>query len=242
MNSVHLIIFAIVMLGSFIKWVAKKAEEQKAIKQAREMQERRQTEMLRTGRDPDSEQARPAPVVQTIRANDMRQKEMLERRQQQLRELRAKAARDQAGAGEPMVKELWPGGPVIVVDKGGAPAAPKAQPMMQPKPRPVPQARPMPKPAQASQPKRAQATGSGRGVAKMKPVNKTKGKKAPSNPAGAGIAPIAPIARVAGAPTVGRAAAGRGGSGMEMPTTAADWRRALVMAEIFQPPMALRNG
>ena len=51
----------------YAEYVAKKAEEQKAIKQAREMQERRQTEMLRTGRDPDSEEARPAPVVQTMR-------------------------------------------------------------------------------------------------------------------------------------------------------------------------------
>lgn len=135
MNNLQLYAILLVFAASGINWLFKQLREKAEIKRLEQAKQKRAEDLLRTGRDPTAETAISGPG-QVIDTNDAqaRLRELAQRRQQQLRELRKKTQPGQAGgeggdegerplptasageaAGRPMSRELWPGGPVVVI-------------------------------------------------------------------------------------------------------------------------------
>lgn len=169
--------FAIIiffLLFSAISWTVRKLKEQNEVKRAREMNEAREREILRTGRDPNAEplpdltppsqQVRPDPVLSP--GADRRQiaAEQARAELRRLRQMRSPgtpmhapgvgAASQQqqpmspsAAGPAPIRTELWPGGPVIEITPNAG-ANPPVKPQM-PAQRPQ-QQQPMARPAGAS--------------------------------------------------------------------------------------------
>ena len=80
----------LIMAISAVSWILQRLKEQAAIKKAKEAQERRKLEELRTGRALD---APPGPE----RPDQAAMQDLAARRQAQLRELRARQQQQQAG-------------------------------------------------------------------------------------------------------------------------------------------------
>lgn len=81
---IHLIIFIILLAFSAISWVYRQLKAQQAVKRIKDIEEQRQLEVLRTGRDPAAE-------LQEDTGETQRQRELAARREAQLTELRRRA-------------------------------------------------------------------------------------------------------------------------------------------------------
>jgi len=153
MNNLQLYVILLFLGASALSWLFKQLKAKAAVKRADQDRHRRTEEQLRTGRTPTAEAAASGPG-QVIDTNDAqaRLRDLAQRRQQQLRELRKKAQSGQTGgesgddgerpvlatsvgeaAGGPVQRELWPGGPVVVIGpmgggggRGAGSAAPPA--------------------------------------------------------------------------------------------------------------------
>lgn len=230
-GTVQILLFALVLSWSGLMWLIRYLREQKKIRDARDREAQRRTEALRTGRDADTFAApvltpRMAPSSQQVGAAEA-QRELQERRQQQLRELRKKVAGQQptpiptrqvARAAPPTARpgpatiELWPGGPKVVVGQAGAPQPPRQQQVAQQQPQRS-QKKKRPRPPQPGATESTYAPG--------------------SIHARAEISAIRSLDDRAEIPSTGVAAA-------DMPRTAQQWRTAFIASEVLGTPVGLR--
>jgi hypothetical protein len=127
---IELWVFLGIGLLSFIQWLIKKAQAQQELKKARRLQQQREAEILRTGRDPVAERAA-----------------QLKAEQERLRRMEAQppqedSSQQPAGESQPQTieRELWPGGPVIVITQNGPTVRPSGSPSPTSTPSPVNQA------------------------------------------------------------------------------------------------------
>lgn len=256
-NYIHLIILLLFVGFSVISWVVRKLQEQAQIRRIQAERERRELEMLRTGRVRDAD----APPVATGGEGD-RLRDLAARRQAQLQELRRRAQermRAERGEGGPRQESpvvYIPGsaGPVVV-ERGRTPRPPATTPP----PRPVPAGRtpvPVRRPGQGGQPVTPRPARVGpapepqrRRSAQPPPVREPSRRRA--EPVARPSAPppprVDPAAAVPPAPVAAGAAARRGPvaagaallGGRRM--TPEEWRRAFIMKELLSEPVGLRD-
>lgn len=96
---------------SVIQWLIKKAQAQQQLQKARRLQQMREQEILRTGRDPVAERAAQLKAEQ-----DRLRRMEIEAAQSTQSSQPASSAGDQP---QTIERELWPGGPVIVITQNG---------------------------------------------------------------------------------------------------------------------------
>jgi hypothetical protein len=264
-NQINLYIFLLVLAASGLSWLFRQLNEAKERKRALQAEQRRKDEILRTGRDPSETAANP---MQEADANQ-RLREIAARRQAQLRELRKKQQAGGEGSGEvtarpapvagggsagggaggpPVGRELWPGGPVVVAGpRGGAgpaqipapdrpgtnvprqdvrPKTPKrtaAEPVSM---GPVVSTKPTPAAAVKRRAEQRQAAAA-RQLAQQRAMQEDlSGPGTTSRSMPARVAAVAPErAKPAWTP----------------PRTTAEWRAALIAAEVLGPPVASRS-
>ncbi len=250
-------IFVLLAAFSAISWVVKKLQEQAAIKAAQEREGRRSDEILRTGRDPQA-QAEAARAPGNLDDAQARLRELAQRRQAQLRELRKREqAQGQQGAppqqpvpshqpsAGPVTAELWPGGPVIVLQHG--PAAPAAPSPRVPAPGPVfaPQQRQTSQPRPARAAKDGSAKKAAQDAARKRALELRQAAERQRNQQSAMAQD-----REDEATSRARAVAARPGVQAAVqeavlvwtpPQTANAWRDAFIAAEVLGPPVALRE-
>lgn len=266
-NNLQFWVFVIVFAFSGISWVVRKLQEQAAIKAAKDREARRREEILRTGRDPAAGDGASEGSLDDAQA---RLRELAQRRQEQLRELRK---REQAGGGEaatprpaapqstqpsqaprtgPVTAELWPGGPVVVVRPAQAPAqaAPPARPRPQTaSPRPA-EKRPTvmggsPEAARAEREvaakRAARAAANRRAEQVQRAAEQQEAKEAAI--AKAQAARLVQGAAVRESRAVAVAVVKREGVGdvWTPPRTADAWREAFIASEVFGPCLAQRR-
>lgn len=244
----QLIYFAFLLVASgamaTFRWYQKKKVVMDIERAARE----REQEILRTGRDPSAQQPtlvnRPEPARQMN--HRPREADLMAERQEALRQLRRQETQTATGttptpapAGGTITRELWPGGPVIVINAGGgggtpAPAAPPPMPVQraQPAPRPLPVQPPQQaRPQKAKQPQKKQA---------RQPVQRA--ASAESRHDEAYYARERSLARMK-ASSVSDASSGDAHAEpiFVKPTTPQQWRAAFIAAEVFGTPVSLRD-
>ncbi len=246
-----ILIYAILLLLGGLQSAYKAYLRKKAIRDAQQAEAARQQAILRTGRDPLAEQ-----VAAQQRQAQRAEAEALAQRQEALRQLRTQqqeaAGRSeqppvlqptQTGGG-PITRELWPGGPVVVI--GGAKPAPAPQPRpaqarplpprpqeqrrqaKQPSPRPQPQVRSAPpqrRPTAPEQPRQARTTLQSRQESRHDAAyyqrERTLAKmQASTNVEKASEAPV---------------------SAFVLPSTPQQWRSAIIAAEILGTPVSMRD-
>lgn len=251
-NYVQIIVFALLIGFSGLSWLFRKLKEQAEIKQARDLAERRTAEMLRTGRDPDSDRpiasapiamagAEPAPSLSRDQAEQ--QRELAERRRQQLRQLRDRLAGKPPAAPStgPVAGELWPGGPVVVIGPSRSPAPAGPTPGSAPRPSLTP---PTPRPATmrmgpASPPGSPRQASPRTAEQTFRPKAKKKVRRPDAPPS----QKPAPAARSFRQPepdlTVQREPIPIGAA--YVPTDIDSWRQAFVAAEIISAPIGIRG-
>lgn len=116
----HLIFVIILLAFSGISWVYRQLKAQQALKRAKDREEQRQLEVLRTGRDPAAETHQDSAEAQ-------RQRELAARREAQLAELRRRAQqRATQQSGEPASR------PTMATPPVAPPPVPRSQPMPPP--------------------------------------------------------------------------------------------------------------
>jgi hypothetical protein len=150
--KVQLVIFIIMLLMGGIQAMYRAYQKKKVQLEAERFERERRDTILRTGRDPLAEQA-------AAMQRDAQREEaaLMAQRQEALRQLRAQQeAANQGGqrginppalpqspaptsGGGPITRELWPGGPVIVIN---GPAPSPQQQQQRPAPNQLPQQRP----------------------------------------------------------------------------------------------------
>lgn len=156
-----ILIYAVLLLLGGLQAAYKAYLRKKTIRDAQQAEADRQQTILRTGRDPLAEQ-----VAALQRQAQRDEAEALAQRQEALRQLRTQqqeaAGRNEpppvpqptmGGGSGPITRELWPGGPVIVINGPKAAPAPQPRPAQSfpAQPRPA-QTRPtLPRPAQTRQ-------------------------------------------------------------------------------------------
>jgi hypothetical protein len=224
---INLIVIALIVGFSALSWLARKLQEQAARKRALEEIERRRAELLRTGKDPG------VVVEPVLSAQEARLQEIAARRQAQLQELRRRAQMRQQQGGS--VTARVPGLP----PRASTPV-PVPMPRPAPSPRPVPIARP-PAPAPPRTPSRGP----------VEPARRPRSAPPAAVPRPARPAAIRPAPRPE---VIGESHAERlvpdvplepprpkAGHRRWSPRSAAEWRRAVVLAEILGPPVG-RKG
>lgn len=155
MGRYQFLIYLIPVVLAVMQTVYRAYQKKRALIDAENAERERQQTILRTGRDPLAEQAAAAQ-----REAQRREAEIMAERQEALRELRRQQGetatpgspppvpqpamgggnRGGGGPGGPITRELWPGGPVIVI--GGAEPAPQRQDTRQRRPEQVQQREP----------------------------------------------------------------------------------------------------
>ncbi len=242
---IKIILAVVVALIYGIMFLLKKAQEQAAIKRAKDEQARRHLEGLRTGRVEQesvastvvvgSQEGNPTPL--SHQEATRRLQELAERRRQQLDELRRRAA----AQGQPVPTSLPP--VAAPVPEQARPAQPQARPVIARQTGPAPARRGAPRPQPAVRPAKV-----------ARPPNKTnaerrresdevdeteraarreaqramgKDKAAPKQ------APVAPVAGMKS--VIGKILLPHGKAG------AAEWRRIMMLREILATPVALRD-
>ena len=128
------ILLAFVAL-SFLQWLIRRLQEQSAIKRKKQAEQRRQEEILRTGRDPD-QQARQPDTASVSAEAAARQARLRELRQKQLEDMRRKGQPRPAPGAQARVPQpsptQRPGSPgrtgPIVIGPGAGSAPPQTRP------------------------------------------------------------------------------------------------------------------
>jgi hypothetical protein len=231
-NWVRLIGFLIVVGFSVLSWVLRKLQEQAAKRKVQEQIERRELELLRTGRATTE-----APQAQAAASGPPSQSEV-DRRIEELRRRREAMARRRVEEGgrtaTPPISPTPPAPPqdrpMVFAGTSGPFVPPRPRPVVLVPP-PVPQqARTTPsRPRRDARPDEAQrakptARASGRGNL-ASTLEKRDAARADQ---------IAQTAPPAPAPAPRSADA--------VPRSAAEWRRALISREVLAPPLGLRSS
>lgn len=263
-NNLQFWVFVVVFAFSGMSWVVRKLQEQAAIKAAKDREARRREEILRTGRDPAAGEGASEGSLDDAQA---RLRELAQRRQEQLRELRK---REQAGGGEtaaarpavpqpaqapqaprpaPVTAELWPGGPVVVVGPGQAPVQAAPRPRAQTsQPRP-PEKRPAamggsPEAVRAereqSAKRAARAAANRRAEQVQRAAEQQEAKEAAIAKAQAARLVQGAAVRESRAAAVAAVKREGAGDAWTPPRTAEAWREAFIASEVFGPPVSGR--
>lgn len=244
MNNQHWtqLVTVLALVGfSVLSWIFKKLQEQAQIKRARDAIEKRELEMLRTGRDP-SQEAAPAPARQETAVGI---DEAAARREAQLRELRRRAAaRSQPGGGAVFVPPRPGGhtgarGPILIIPGSTGPTVPQPARAAQPArtssaPRPtgrqiVPT--PLPIPRQAG---RSRAT-----PRKPPPLQQRPAPHDHDDGESVVHTLISDISHPQAPPT---AEPDRRAGPAKFTLSPSDLRRAVILREIFDPPLSERSS
>ncbi|MBL8991634.1 MAG: hypothetical protein JNJ48_08660 [Phycisphaerae bacterium] len=268
--NIQVIVILLLFAFSGLSWLFRKLKEKAEVQRANAERQRHIEEMLRTGRDPLTgapagapvepmtaaarEQVYTPPAVagQPDDADTRRQRELADRRREQLRQLRDRLAGKPGPAQpQPVSGELWPGGPVVVIGQAGspapqAPASPSrpSQPGGSSTPRQRASSRPAPPPQTAP-----------------RPAKKKRPQPEPARPALSAEAMAAirdkresDLARRQGAAriTAGDTDASRADAvrvrrddaplaASSIPQGPDEWRKAIIAAEILAGPVGLRG-
>ncbi|HZW07929.1 MAG TPA: hypothetical protein VFF65_12475 [Phycisphaerales bacterium] len=242
-----IIIFMLLMGGlqALYRWYQKK---QLILEAERAERERRDT-ILRTGRDPLAEQA-----AAMQRQAQREEAELIAQRQEALRRLREQQDAQQPpspvpqqagggrgmGGGGPITRELWPGGPVIVIN-GPAPAQPQARPQPQrTEGRPAESApRPFQQPRQ--QPTQRQGKKQRPQQQRPRPQESTLEARTADRHDEAYYQRERSLARMQASSTPAQAAPASKPADYGVPTTAQQWRAAFIASEVFGAPLSMRQ-
>jgi DNA primase len=273
LNNIQLWVVVALFLFSGASALFKKIQEKRALREIEMRRRRAEDEAMRTGRG-DAQPAAPTMATAIDEAQQRRQREQEEIKAQQmekLRQLRENIARQQgqpttASASRPAQPsqqpqpagvELWPGGPVVVVNPTGQgpqaprPAARPASLPQQPRPaatpRPAPAPRPVARPAPRPAPMQPNRQPQPVRASTQRPSNDTAARREAASTAKKSAAAVAARRVTAAdeaevAADVARRYEEQVSAGRVVPSTAAQWRAAFVAAEIFGPPMALRDA
>lgn len=208
----------------------------------------REQAILRTGRDPQAEAAERARRAQQQANQRPDEADLMADRQEALRQLRreqAEAANQQreatptptgGGGGRtlgPGEYELWPGGPIVRTTPAPAPASPNAN---RPMPRTQqelrrPQQRQKAKPVQKRQQQQPQ---------REQPRFSTQAERDDARHDDAYYERERSLARMKASTNV-EATAAKAAPVFTKPTTAQQWRAALIAAEVLGTPVAMRD-
>lgn len=114
----------ILFLGfSALSWIVRKLQEQKAVKELRDRELRRQESFLRTGRQEERDSTAGHGPPGEARSDIDRLREIIAQEESRHTE-KADSGSASSTPGGPITAELWPGGPVVVISQGGATTAP----------------------------------------------------------------------------------------------------------------------
>lgn len=262
--NIQVVVILLLFAFSGLSWLFRKLKEKAEVQRANAERQRQIEEMLRTGRDPvsgapvssaDAAAREPVYVPPAVaRADDpdtQRQREIAERRREQLRQLRdrlaGKPAPSQPG---PVSGELWPGGPVVVIGQAGSPApqapAPAGRAAPQPRPAPPrqpPQARPGPTPPQQPRPtkkKRPQPERTGPALS-AEAIAGIRDRRESDQARRQGAARITASDTDASRADAARVRRDAPMLGALVPQSPDQWRQAIIAAEILSPPVGLRG-
>lgn len=242
-NYIQIIVLLLFVGFSVLSWVFRKLQEQAQVRRVQMERERRQMEMLRTGKPGENE---PPPAAPTSDAERLR--DLAARRQAQLQELRRRAQeRVRAGQGRPQQPSREPP-PLIFIPGTTGPTVPQQRPGQRPAarsrvPQPAPARTPVPARPGRATPGQDQRARQPQPV--PRPPQPTRRRddlrrltRAPE-PAPPPAVPVAPAP-----PATARGAPHRPAGGVLLDPSrisAADWRRAIVMNELLSPPLSLRE-
>lgn len=262
------LIFVLVMvLSSAGKGIYEAYQKKKAAMELERLEQERNNTILRTGRDPKAEAAEAELRAQQNAAarEQARQRAAIEERQEALRQLRSGQAQanqppqmpqpraSSGGGGGPITRELWPGGPVIVIN-GSAPApapAPAAPRPQQPAPQrqqmpaqrqPMPQRTPDPRrqPQPVSQPRQQKSRPQQQ--QQQQPAKQAKKAYARTEPESRHDADYYMRERTSARMSIGNeATAAAAEPAYTIPSTPQQWRAAFIASEIFGTPVSLRT-
>jgi hypothetical protein len=253
-NNPNIWLFLIFIILPALQWVAQRIKEKREVAKAAERIRRQKEETLRTGRPPAEEQAVASERAQTKTSLDAAQREAIQRRQQQLRELRQKQmqaqaearsrARQSSGTSSRRPAQARPQAPTP------SPRAPSARPTPIPAPerRPQPvsaQPRPQPKPAPA--PVRVsefeQITRQRQiEIAKRQALLDEAAREADRRGESAVRPMLASRSPEHDVTAVDATQATTSGAELLSNLDADDWRRGIIMAEILGKPVCERDG
>lgn len=247
-----ILIYAILLLLGGLQAAFKAYQRKKVIRDAQQAEAARQQTILRTGRDPLAEQ-----VAAQQRQAQRDEAEALAQRQEALRQLRTQqqeaAGRSepplvpqqaQGGGNGPITRELWPGGPVIVINGSRPTAAPQPRPAqarpVQPRsqeqrrqnkpqpPRPQPQIRSAPpqrQPQPPASPLQVRSSLQSRQESRHDAAYYQRERSLAKMQASTNVEP----AIVAATPAY------------VLPSTPQQWRSAIIAAEILGTPVSMRD-
>jgi DNA primase len=274
LNNIQLWVVVALFLFSGASALFKKIQEKRALREIEMRRRAAEEEAMRTGRG-GTQPAAPTMATAIDEAQQRRQREQEEIKAQQmekLRQLRENIARQQgqpttasaprqpqqtSQQPQPAGVELWPGGPVVVVNQSGQgpqtprPAARPASLPQQPRPaatpRPAPAPRPVARPAPRPAPMQPNRQPQPVRASTQRPSNDTAARREAASSAKKSAAAVAARRVTAAdeaevAADVARRYEEQVSAGRVVPSTAAQWRAAFVAAEIFGPPMALRDA
>lgn len=249
-NSPNLWLFLIFIILPALQWVAQRIKEKREVAKAAERIRRQKDESLRTGRPPAEEQAVASERAQTQVSLDAAQREAIQRRQQQLRELRQRQMQAQA---EARARARQSSGTASRRPAQARPQAPTPSPRVpsaRPTPVPPPARRPLPTPPPQAGPTNPQPRLSDfEKITRQRQIEFAKRQTL--------LEEVAMEADRRGESTVRPMVASRTSehdvtavdathatiSGAELVAhlNADDWRRGIVLAEILGKPVAERN-
>lgn len=265
----NLILFLIFIGLPLLQWIAQKIKEQRDAAKAKENIRRRQEEVLRTGRISTDEENAAKDRVEARARLEAAQRDAMQKRQEQLRELRRKQMQAQAEA-RARARQTQPTRPRSTQPgRTPQPQAPRQSPRTTPAPAPLPQqsrhSQPAP-PAQRSRPSQPPPVKSvplerpgGTRPSDFERITRQRQAEAAKRQAilqaqalesdRSGESAVRPMLsqtlgaakRVAtlGAPDASNATT----SGVDLLANidADDWRRGIVLAEVLGRPVALRD-
>lgn len=270
LDILKLVAIFLFLTVSALSWLAKQLAEQKKIKNAKEAAQRREEQMLRTGRTEDTVSTTPvlqgpvelssaagggaAPPVPSAH-NDAKRRlqELAERRKAQLDELRRRqASAAQGGPTPPVVAESSASPdqarrtPAGTQEQRRRPASQQpqrkqsSQTQSQPKSRPSKPARPA---ADKASPRAAAPADSGRGFDSVLHQREAEAAGIAAEDARFLIDPHgSPAAKKTRPRERGGSLGGIGIDGAAQRLTPADWRRAIMMREILGRPVSERGN
>lgn len=246
----HLWVLLVFVAISFLQWLVRRLQEQSTITKQKQALERRRTEMLRTGRDPDEEAADKRRVAQSQSPAGAdaaaRQARLRELRQKQLEEMRRKNQRQPSASQtvEVRVPQRTTGAsPARRTPTVGAPPTAGPRPPSRPAPptRSSP-SRPAPAPGRSA-PARPAGTAAPPPPRRDRPqpTRQTPPKPAPKpgmrdTTTPQSLAHTPHPSEIAPPPTRARPLVGIDGA-----MSPEDWRRAIVLSEVLAPPISLRG-
>jgi hypothetical protein len=248
-NNPNIWLFLIFIILPALQWVAQRVKEKRDVAKATERIRRQKEEALRTGRPPAEEQAASAQRAQTQASLDAAQREAIQRRQEQLRELRQKQMQAQAEARARARQTKGSSPRQTPQARAQTPRVPTAQPMPVPAPvrrSPQPSAQPAARATPATpQPRISDFERITRQrqieISKRQALLEEAAKEAERRGESAVRPMVASRSPEHDVSAVDATHATTSGAELLSNLHADDWRRGIIMAEVLGKPVAERN-